>query len=292
VDALGSQAFTAILKWMGRLEFLNIWYGWTIALLLLFCGGEVEHRWLWALGHFLAVVPAYLLSRLRFGPFKLFVAMALLLLAFNSLGKILPDLIPFPGEILVMSWDASLGAPAIRAFLQQPPVWVVELCTLCYSSFYFLPFLLILALYRGGKAEWVPSFAFRMVGGFLLSYLGYVMMPTLPPYRFLDFGGALKGGFFYQTLDPLLKQFEGLKQDCMPSGHTMMTILTIHFAAKHARKQLIWLGPIGFFLVLGTLVLRLHWVVDLFVGAAFALLALWLFPEDNSVRIVEDGSIP
>ena len=264
---------------MGRLELLYVWYGWTIALLLLLGGGGVEHRWLWALGHFLAVVPAYGLARLRMGPLKLFFAMSLLLLAFSSLGQILPDLVPYPGEILVMRWDMALGGGVIRHFLRQPPIWVVELCTLGYASFYFLPLFLIVALYRGGKAGWVPSFAFRMAGGFLLSYLGYVMMPTLPPYRFVDFGGALQGGFFYETLDPLLKHYEGLKQDCMPSGHTMMTLLTVHFAAKHARRQLWWLVPVGFFLVLGTLVLRLHWPVDLLAGAGFALIAVRLFPE-------------
>ena len=264
---------------MGQLESLYVWYGWTIALLL-FLGGEgVQNRWIWTLGHFLVFFPALGLARLRFGPLKLVMALLMLLLAFNSLGKILPDLVPFPGEVLVMGWDRALGGDGIRRFLRQPPIWLVEICTLCYSSFYFLPFFLIVALYRRGKAGLVPSFAVRMAGGFLFSYLGYVMMPTLPPYRFVDFGGALRGGIFYQTLDPLLKHYEGLKQDCFPSGHTMMTLLTVHFAGKHARQQLWWLVPVSFFLVLGTLVLRLHWPVDLIAGAVFAWIALRLFPE-------------
>ncbi|HHI79200.1 MAG TPA: phosphatase PAP2 family protein [Planctomycetes bacterium] len=264
---------------MGRLELLYVWYGWTVGTFLLFAGGEVPHRWLWTLGHFLVIFPAYGLSRLRFGPLKIALLLGCLLLAFNSLGQILPDLVPFPGEILVMAWDEALGAQAVRAFLRQPPVWVVEVCTLCYSSFYFLPIFLIIILYRKGRSDRVYHFAFRILGGFLFSYMGYIAMPTLPPYRFIDFGGALQGGVFYEALDPLLKQYEGLKQDCMPSGHTMMTLLTLHFAAKYARRHLLWLAPVGFFLILGTLVLRLHWVVDLVVGALFALVAIPLFPE-------------
>jgi len=68
-----------------------------------------------------------------------------------------------------------------------------------------------------------------------------------------------------------------LTQVTMPSGHTMMTLLTLHVAARHAPRQLIWLAPVSFFLILGTVVLRYHWFVDLMVAIPFTVLALWLF---------------
>ena len=92
----------------------------------------------------------------------------------------------------------------------------------------------------------------------------------------------LIGGFFHEYFYPLLYEYEALRQDCMPSGHTMITVLTVYLAWRHSKRHLLWLCPIAFFLILGTLVLRYHWFVDLLVAIPFVMLAIWLFPAPVS----------
>lgn len=262
---------------MRRLELLYVWYGWTVAALLFCCGGEVQGRWLWFAGHLAVLVPAWLLSRWRRDWLRYLAIFILLPGAFTGLGQFIADLVPAPFEWRVRSWDEWIGGDRVLACFADPPAWLVELCQLCYSSFYFLPLVLAGALVLEKKGRVLPDCAELLVGGFLLSYLGYLLMPTLPPYRFLDYETALRGGPLFGILNPLLHRLEGLRQDCMPSGHTMMTLLTITLAWRYSKRQLCWLAPIGGFLILGTIVLRYHWFVDLVVALPFTGLALLLF---------------
>ncbi len=261
---------------MIRIELLYVWYAWTLAVLLVLAGEGVPGRWGWVAGHVLVVFPALALRRapnwLRYAAACLFVPAA-----FSSLGILIPDLVPEAMEWKVALADRALGGEALRSRLSAPPPWLVELCQVCYSTFYFLPLALALAFHARGRKDAIPRLAELVVGGFLLSYLGYLCCPTLPPYRFLEDPDPLVGGPLFGFLNRVLYEWEPLRQDCMPSGHTMITLCLWWAAWKTDPLQLLWLLPVGSFLILGTLVLRYHWGVDLLAGLAFAVLAILLF---------------
>jgi len=260
-----------------RLELLYLWYGMTLAVLLLVIGQGVPNRWLWSIGYAAVIVPALLLSRSQSLSLRFAAAGVLVPIAFWTLGVLMPDLVPEPFEWEVVRWNRAIGGDVVQSWLAAPPAWLISVTQVCYSTFYFLPMVLGLCLVRAGKLDVLENLAELIVGGFLLSYLGYILMPTLPPYRFESYTGPLEGGVVFGWLHTTLDQYEALRQDCMPSGHTMMTLLTLHVAARHAPRQLIWLAPVSFFLILGTVVLRYHWFVDLMVAIPFTVLALWLF---------------
>jgi membrane-associated phospholipid phosphatase len=63
---------------------------------------------------------------------------------------------------------------------------------------------------------------------------------------------------------------EGNKRDCMPSGHVAIA-LTVLFLSYHYARLLFYLFcPIVGALILSTVYLRYHYVIDLFAGAALA----------------------
>ncbi len=262
-----------------RLEGLYVWYAATLVVLLIAGGANVPARWLWVAGH-LAVVPlALALAR---APLLLrYLAPCLLVpAAFTSLGALVPEFTPEPMEFSVRILDESLGGAAVRHLFASPPPWLVELCQFCYSTFYFLPFVLGFALLRKRRFAALAHAAELITGGFLLSYLGYLCFPTLPPSRFVPYPAPLSGGPVFRSIHPLLDRLEPIRQDCMPSGHTMVTLLVLYLAWRYDRRQLLWALPVGGFLILGTIVLRYHWWADLVAGAVFALFAGFLFrPE-------------
>ncbi|MEZ5990643.1 MAG: phosphatase PAP2 family protein [Planctomycetota bacterium] len=268
---------------LGRLEALYVWYGLTAATLMLCYGGSLPGRWAWIAGHVGLVVPAVLLSRLRNAWPRYLAALVLVPTAFTTLGTWLPDVVPEPFEWRLIPANAAVGGEAVQGFFASPPPWLVETCQVCYATFYLLP--LALALCFGLERRWgaVRHTTVLIPGGFLLSYLGYLCWPTLPPYRFLSYPAELAGGPGFRWLNPLLYEAEALRQDCMPSGHTMMTLLAFLLAWRYSRRQLLWLGPIGGFLILGTLVLRYHWWIDLCAALPFTALA-WVLFEDRAAR--------
>ncbi|MCA8968424.1 MAG: phosphatase PAP2 family protein [Planctomycetes bacterium] len=262
---------------MRRLEAMFVWYGLTIAVLILLFGQALEARWAWLVAHVAIIVPATMLSRWgRLGP-RLVAACVLTPAAFSTLGLILPDLVPEPVHWDVSRFDTQLGGAWVRELFSQPWMVTVEISQLAYATFYFLPIGLGIALLLQGRKGAALQVAEVAVGGLLLSYLGYLVLPTLPPYRFLAYEHPLVGGPTFDWVHRLLFDLEALREDCMPSGHTMVTILVLMCAWRFDKRQWIWLMPLAVPLVVATVALRYHWWADLVAAVPFALLARSLF---------------
>lgn len=281
-----------ILASFGKAEFLFVWYGLTMALLLALHGGEVPGRTWWILFHLAFVPIARFLSRFPITWWHILILLAWVVTCFSTLGIFLKDLVPEPMQFEVLALNEALGGMQVQAGLSHPPAWLAEVCVLCYSSFYFLPLILMLALARERKSAAIHHLLILVGGGFLLSYIGYACWPTLPPYRFLVFDEALHGGPLFPFFHRWLYEGEPLRQDCMPSGHTMMTLLTMYAAWIYSRRQLLWLLPVGSFLILGTIVLRYHWFADLLAAIPFFLLAIYLFRDEDPQPVEEPALNP
>ncbi len=158
-------------------------------------------------------------------------------------------------------WLEKIQWPALTEYLQ-----------LAYSSFYFLPLILLILLYRRGEMESFDYFGFIIVYGFYLSYLGYFIVPALGPrFALADLHThPLKGLWITTHLQFLLNSLENVQRDAFPSGHTAMTLLTMYFAAKFARKYFYVLLVIGSSLIFATVYLRYHYVIDVIAGFVLA----------------------
>ena len=111
-----------------------------------------------------------------------------------------------------------------------------------------------------------------LFSGWYLSYLGYVVLPALGPHHVVDgpripeLDGSLWGGFFHH----LLMELEGEMPDAFPSGHALVSILTLYLAWRHKRKLFWGLLTFGIGCVLATVYLRYHYVVDVIGSIALA----------------------
>lgn len=266
----------ARIRGLGRLEATYIWYAWTIALLLAICGAEVPGRWAWFAAHLAVVVPAVLLSRAHLA-WRFLAACILTPTAFSTLGVILPDLVPEAVHWGIARLDEQVGGGVVRAAVVGVSPLLVEVSQVAYATFYFLPIVLGVALLLQRRRDAALQVAELAVGGLLLSYLGYLVFPALPPYRFLDYAEPLAGLATFEFLHGLLYDLEALREDCMPSGHTMVTLLVVFSAWRFDKRQLLWLLPLALPLVFATIALRYHWWVDLVAALPFAALALLLF---------------
>jgi membrane-associated phospholipid phosphatase len=206
---------------------------------------------------------------IRTRPLRCAAALVSLPAVFSSLGWILPALQPEPWEWTWLQLDRALFAtdPTVAVQVVLFPA-LTELLQWCYASFYLLPVAACLCVGRARGAAAFDRALTIVVAGFLGSYLGYLLFPTLPPYRFLEHGSPLQGIWIAEELNRLLYQAEANRWDCFPSGHTMMTLVSLVLVARWARGWLWVFGPVGGLLVFSTVALRYHWVVDVAAGAA------------------------
>jgi len=200
---------------------------------------------------------------------------------YELLGRVIPYLRPEVDDLLIKI-DLTLFGVQPTIWLERFLIpWLTDLLALAYASYYFISVVLIVILYFWGKEEEFSMTICTLLLGYYLSFVGYISMPTIGPRFTLEslYAIPLNGGVISGSLINILNHIEGNKMDCFPSGHTQMTLISLWFAFKF-RRPLFWIYlPICIALILSTVYLRYHYVIDVAAGFAFAGLTLLLGPR-------------
>lgn len=169
--------------------------------------------------------------------------------------------------------------------------YLTELLQIVYGTFFFLPIILGVSLLRKNKKKELYYMAFIIVLGFVLSYIGYFLLPSIGPrFTLHDFdltNVELPGLYLTNFLREIVNTGESIpsgtpnpalvvQRDAFPSGHTQMTLLVMYLSIKFKSRSKYFFIPNGTLLIFATVYLRYHYVVDLIAGAIFMVLTLWL----------------
>ena len=267
-------------------ELVWYWYCATVTAAVLLFGDRAfadGAPWTYAAVHVGFAVALAGIDRLApdpTGPRRRFAVGAFTLVAlpsvFTAMSLTLPHVHPEGFEWTWMAADRALLGTDPTVALQRVLVpWFTELIQWIYASFYFIPIAVIVAagLRRGAAA--FDRTLLTVVLGFLLSYLGYYLWPTLPPFRFLPHDVPIRGVWMAAELHRAIDDAEFHRWNCFPSGHTMMSLLSLVLAWRHVRPLFVALAPVVALLVFSTVALRYHYFVDVVAGALAVLPTVW-----------------
>jgi hypothetical protein len=241
------------------------------------------------LGGFLFVVALVRLQVLRWGgpASSLLYRVAFIFVTlgtFFQLREILPAVSPWADDARIYAFD-------IRVFGIEPSVWfdrfVTPATTEWFAFFYFLYFL-ILAVHVLPMLFWQRDehILARFGVGFLLvllpAHLIYLVVPGCGPYWYLKgtFQHELQGGPFWalvrQTVDA-----GGAQKDIFPSLHTAVPTFISIFSFRHralAPFKYTWavMAFLATQIIIATMFLRWHYLVDIVAGLALAVTATFL----------------
>ncbi|HEU4390107.1 MAG TPA: phosphatase PAP2 family protein [Blastocatellia bacterium] len=180
--------------------------------------------------------------------------------------------------------DWRLAAIDYRIFGVNPTVWLervtfpafTEIFQLAYISYYFLPLAVGVPLWLEGRYRQYHMLLFALVLCFFISYIGYMTVPAVGPRFILNDqqSFALEGVFLYAPIRSTLDWAEGITRDCFPSGHTAIAVLVLYYAWRFRRGTFWILLPVGTLLIMSTVYLRYHYVIDVIAGVALALFVI------------------
>jgi membrane-associated phospholipid phosphatase len=159
--------------------------------------------------------------------------------------------------------------------------WLTDVMSFCYFSYYFLPPILVSTLYLRNRKEDFDEAMFVLLFGYYLSFICYILFPAIGPRYTLTHlqSGPLEASFFTDFVRDILNAAEHNKRDCMPSGHTQMALMVLFLSYRLKRRLFYILLPVVCGLILSTVYLRYHYVIDLVVGATLAIACLILAPR-------------
>jgi membrane-associated phospholipid phosphatase len=204
---------------------------------------------------------------------------------YQSLGDLIQHLQPDIDPVLIRI-DFFLFGVHPTVWMEQWIVpWFTDIMSFCYVSYYFLPLILVVTLYLKGRVNDFYLSIFVLTFGYYISFIGYILFPAIGPrYALIHLQSVpLEGSFLTDLVRDGLNAIEHNKRDCMPSGHTQMALLVLFLAYRYKRFLFYLLLPIVCGLILSTVYLRYHYVIDLFVGAALAVGCMIMGPRLHSL---------
>ena len=189
-------------------------------------------------------------------------------IAFSALCWLVPAVHPEPYEFLFARVDRALLGRDVAAFGEGMPALLVETLQLVYAGFYGFCVVAALGAARGSGRAAFDRAMLLLVGGFLVSYALYLVVPTLGPKVVLAYANELQGGWLAGRVRAAIDASESNPWDCFPSGHTMLTLTALLILWRWNRRWF-WVVLLpALALVASTMLLRYHWFVDVAAGAA------------------------
>ena len=198
---------------------------------------------------------------------------------FLNLGRLIPLVNPNTYDAQLEAWDRRLLGPETQAALYSIPLppWFAEILTLAYSTFFFLAVALVVTL-AARRDPFIPQVAAAVVVTFVVSYAGYFLVPAYGPRATVAQGryASLPAGLVGEEVRDLLDHWEKTKTDAFPSGHTMVTLAVLFCARRRNRRLYDTLLPLGALLILATVLLTYHYVVDVLAALPLTAASLGL----------------
>jgi len=215
----------------------------------------------------------------------------LILLTFKQLWFMVKPIRQIDYDDLFIQIDRWMFGTDPTHFLYQfsHPV-LTEILQITYNTFYLLPIILALSLLKEKRLLAVDFAVFSVIYGFFLSYLGYFTLPGIGPrftlHNFELVNEQLPGLFLTNYLREIVNTVESIpagtsnpaevvQRDVFPSGHTMITLIVMYLSIKLKSRTKYFIVPIGTLLIVATVYLWYHYVIDLIGGAVFMIFSMW-----------------
>jgi membrane-associated phospholipid phosphatase len=137
---------------------------------------------------------------------------------------------------------------------------------------------IVLWVRRSREEFRLGTFAIAMT--FLVSYLGYLLLPARGP-RFMEYAShypPLQGLWGFHYFQHALDTLEGAQYDCFPSGHVAVVLVGCWLARWISPRVLYIFAAFAACITFSTIYLRYHYVIDVIVGMALASVVIAVTP--------------
>jgi len=170
----------------------------------------------------------------------------------------------------------------------QPCVWaerfinpyLTSILSFCYGMFFIFAPIVAVVLYFQKRYKEFRYTLVSVIFCFYLGYFGYILFPAAPPRYTLisEFTRTLQGPILDASMK-FIDIFPSTSRCAFPSLHSAVTVLSLLFAFKYVRWLFWILLPFGIGLLLATIYLRHHYVIDLLAGLVLCGIAFCLGPK-------------
>ena len=215
---------------------------------------------------------------------------AAILISFKETYHIVYCLKPEDWDLLFIKLDYSIfGVNPTQWMYRFRNPWLTEFLQLVYMYYYPMIVVFGIEIYRRNKYEEYKYVILAVFSCFFTSYLLYLFFPADGPrfhlHNFYAISNELPGVFFTDWIRDFLNMAESIpkgipnpqdyvQRDAMPSLHASEAMVITYLSWKLKSKSFRFYLPYLAAMLLATVYLRYHYVVDLAGGAITAAAAI------------------
>ena len=204
--------------------------------------------------------------------------------SYFGLRYLLPAAVPW-------SFDEKLYQLDLRVFHYEPSLawdkYVNHYTTEWFAFFYFLYFLIVAGhlfpiLFGARDDKFLSEFAMGILTLFCVGHALYFVVPAYGPFKHLatQYAHPLPSGYFMDLVNRTVAA-GGAQKDVFPSHHTAAPLFIALFSFRHRHRlpfKYTWpvLAFASFNIIIATMFLRWHYMIDIFAGIALAVFALYI----------------
>lgn len=194
--------------------------------------------------------------------------------------------------------DQTLFGTQLSIVAQRfQPCGLIRWLQFCYSQFVCVPVTFALTLYLQQRYPEYRRFLVSVTLTFFSGYFLYVIFPAVGPKHYLKEYFQNPDLLNWRVEEDLYRFFQiapRVRRDAFPSLHTAVTVVTTIFAFRYCRTYFYISLPFHLSLIVSTVYLGHHYLIDVLAGVVLALLACRYFPrlEDRWQSRQVDSTIP
>jgi membrane-associated phospholipid phosphatase len=189
--------------------------------------------------------------------------------AFNALRLLTAELCPRLADdrlIAIDRWLLGTDAGLVAERFAHPVL--TRVMGWAYAAQLAVLPLLMLVFYLQGRPAQSQRVALALLVICALGIAGYFLVPTVGPYVYQAklFRGRLPGASASDPVMTFIDGARGVARDCFPSLHVGYVVISALFLGQMNRWAFIAYLPFAALVVLSTIYLRVHYVIDLIAG--------------------------
>ncbi len=249
----------------------------------------------------LLAIPTIAVWEVRYNKIKIinilrnFYHIVFILISYNTVQEFIGIVNPQLYDNLMAQIDMYLFRVNIGdIFVKFSNPVLTEYMQICYFSYYFGAIALGVELLFKDKGKYFDQYLRYIVFSFSFMFLLYYIFPTIGPrfylYDFTKLSQDLPGLFFTEPIrdivnsggnipKPYYPNLTRIYTDCLPSGHTWIELIVLVMAFKVKAKSRWILLFFGIGLLLSTMYLRYHYLIDVILGAVCFLISWYVEPR-------------
>jgi hypothetical protein len=199
------------------------------------------------------------------------------------------------------SLDAELHGLGVELFGAEPALRLDAIVTPVTSewfAFFYFGYFFVLAthvlpiVFLGKDKRLLGEFTFGLIFMFCVGHSLYMLVPGFGPYRAIagEFQHALPSGMWLNVVMEAVAE-GGAQKDIFPSLHTCAPTFIALYSFRHrALPPYRYTWPLVLFfaanIIVATMFLRWHWLVDVVVGLALAVTSQLLSVKVTELELV------